>query len=308
MKGNKIMDETMIFDGHSVSVPRETKPESAHTAENDTATKVIPMKAIRLKKKIRNSEAVPAMEAEATINKENAEPLKNETVHTAQPETEPQVASAHEPVQKKVAAVRPLRKASPKQQKRKLRLSCPAKTIFISFVFAMWTFMNFFVLAHELTFQFYFSFFTMAATYALLCLDHWFVRLRYIGVSLAIQQITLIAAWVFYINHVSEPVSHWMALMYAGYHLMLPGCMILTAFAFRAVGRFVQRIVDKFNARVEKVKAIQARRAERAAMLAAPQPAGMEVLTTPEAAGDALQNLSSAEKQTEQTESGITVA
>jgi hypothetical protein len=48
MKGNKIMDETMIFDGHGVSAPANTQTESAHASENDTATKVISMKAVRL--------------------------------------------------------------------------------------------------------------------------------------------------------------------------------------------------------------------------------------------------------------------
>ncbi len=305
MKGNKIMDETMIFDGHGVSAPANTQTESAHASENDTATKVISMKAVRLKKNFRNSEAASPMEATKNINSETEKVQPAEQVMAEPSQQEEQIQeTVSESAEVKTAEKKPVSKA----KKRKLKLSCPAKTIFMSFVFAMWIFGNFFVLANDMTFQFYFSFLTMSATFALLCLERWFVRMRYIGVSIIIQQITLIAAWVFYIRHASEPVSHWMALMYAGYHLVMPSCMLLVGLVFRKIGRTVQAITDKFNARVAKVKEIQARRAARAAMAAVPQPAGMEVLTTPEVAEEAVHNLSAAEDKHESAESSSTVA
>lgn len=237
-----------------------------------------------------------------TASAESA-PVRNEA---PQPEyTAPQPAPVYSEAERPASAEAP---AAVKEKKHRAKLSCPAKTVFISLIFGLWNFMNFFVLNAGMKWQFYYSFIVMAAVYGMFVLDRWFTRRRYVVVSVIIQQITLLLSWGIFIKHYPEPLSHWTSLMFAVYHLFVPSLGVLAAVVIVAVFGAVVGITSAIRAKIRRAQSVQAARAEHRAE--SYHPTGVEeVLTDSTGASEALHNLASHEgAAAQEEESSSTVA
>ncbi len=222
--------------------------------------------------------------------------LRNEA---PQPEyTAPQPEAVYRESERPAIADAP---AAIKEKKHRPKLSCPAKTVFVSLLFGLWNFMNFFVLNAGMKWQFYYSFIVMAAVYGMFVLDRWFTRRRYVAVSVIIQQITLLLSWGIFVKHYPEPLSHWTSLMFAVYHLFVPSLGVLAAVVIVAIFGTIVGVSSAIRAKIRRSQAAQAAKAERRAE--SYHPAGVEeVLTDSTGASEALHNLASPETGAAQEE------
>lgn len=267
-------------------------------------------------KKMRVTRSTGSIDAEQTlvfrkpVKKRVLKKLPQQTVNTAavRAEIPPAPMPVQEPVSAPVRNKVPAAPAKPKRKKQQLKLSCPAKTIFMSVIFGLWNFLNFFVLYMDLKWQFFASFGILAAVYGVLVLDRWLTRLRYIGISAVIQQVTLLLSWGIFVRHCPEPVTHWTSLMFAVYQLFVPVLGILAAVLMVGAYGAVVGMISAARAKLRRVQAAQAAKVEQ--RMESYRPSGVEeVLTDTATASEALQNLASAGGQdVREEESSSTVA
>ena len=108
-------------------------------------------------------------------------------------------------------------------------------TFLLAAVCALWHFGNFFLLKAGQHSNFLVSFFVMAAVFGVLALDRWYTKMRYVIISLFLEQVGMYTCWSFYRSVSAVRVSHMSSLAYSGYLIIIPILMMVAGLAAAAI-------------------------------------------------------------------------
>ena len=112
----------------------------------------------------------------------------------------------------------------------KRRLSAPTRTVLLSILYIFWHFGNFFLIEMGRGTLFTISFVFMIIIYGITVVTRWYRTIPLIVLSVLIQNIGQLMLFPTLKNIMDGEMTHWLSLVYAGYHLISAPAMAALSF------------------------------------------------------------------------------